>query len=130
MPPLYVFPRLLRPDSNVLFRVQFLTAYHASAALRRCCTKTPVWLPHSAGTEFEIPTLRNVLAHYELRDLSRFAVGATEPLLAVAVGVSGVPAEQLRAAVIDRLRRISEFLTADLTKAQLRPFGALLGSHS
>jgi hypothetical protein len=74
---------------------------------------------------------RNVVAHYELLGAARFAVGAERPLLAAVAGVSGVHVDQLRAAVVERLSRISALLGPPLAKPILAPLRArLLGSHT
>lgn len=127
---LEVFPAVLKPESSLLLRVQFLTAFHGTSALRHCVHPLPSWLPPHAGQGFELPRLRNLLAHYELRDAECFAVGAEQPLMAAIKGVSKMEPEHVRAQVTERLNLISEFLSRGLTKAQLRPFRALLGSHS
>lgn len=127
---LEVFPKALSADSNLLLRVQFLTAYHSTSALRKCLTSLPDWIPREVGIGFELPRLRNLLAHYELRDAQSFAIGAEQPLLAAIAGVSGLDPELLRAQVVERLQRIRDFLTLGLTKSSLRPFGARLGCHS
>jgi hypothetical protein len=128
---LHVFPRLLAPDSNLLFRMQFLTAYHASNALRKCLNGLPPWLPRATGTGFGVLAARNVVAHYELLGAARFAVGAERPLLAAVAGVSGLHADQLCAAVVERLSRISALLGPPLAKPILAPLRArLLGSHT
>jgi hypothetical protein len=127
---LYVFPKLLGSHSNLLFKVQFLTAYHGTSALRKWLRRLPPWVPQDVGTGFELPPVRNLLAHYELRDAQRFAIGANQPLFAALAGVSGMDPEKLRAAVIERLERISGLLGSTLTKSSLRPLKALLGSHS
>lgn len=127
---LEVFPKALSADSNLLLRVQFLTAYHGTSALRKCLTSPPDWVPREVGIGFEIPRLRNLLAHYELRAAQSFAIDAEQPLQAAIAGVSGLGPELLRAQVVERLQRIRDFLTPGLTKSSLRPFRALLGCHS
>lgn len=126
---LHVLPELLG-QSNLLRRMQYLTAYHGTTTLRRALRVLPPWLEPRAGDPLDARPLRNLLAHYELRAAAPFAVGSEDPLGAAMTGVCGVAAENVVAAARERLERISDFLGAPLGKRALRGVRALLGDHT
>lgn len=127
---LHVLPAVLGENSDLLRRVQYLAAYHGSSALRTTLAVPPPWLASDPASVLSSRALRNVMAHYELRDAGRFALGASAPLQAAIAGISGVSAEDVALATEDRLIRISELLGAKLSKTSLKPLRALLGDHT
>jgi hypothetical protein len=124
----HVLPQLLEPHSNLLARVRYLAAYHGSRALSTSLKRVPSWLA-SGSPLLAAPDLRNLFAHYELRDASRFAVGSSEPFQAAIAGIVNAPATDVSEAVSERLARISDLLGTQLTKSALHHKRALLGDH-
>lgn len=127
---LYVLPALVGVDSNLLRRVQYLAAYHGTSALRMILVTPPSWLEPDRGGVLASRPLRNIMAHYELRDAGSYALGASAPLHAAIAGTTGMSAENVAAATRERLVRISEFLGAEISKPSLKSIRALLGDHT
>lgn len=126
---LYVFPRLLGVKSNLLFRFQFLTAYHAGKTLE---VSIPQILPPISEAERSVlrsRQVRNLCAHYRLRGTAQTAIGAEDPFGAAILSLISVSRFEVDAVVNRWLRTVSELLTARLSKSSLAPCRAWLGSH-
>lgn len=117
-------------ESNMLLRVQFLTAYHASRTLRHCLASMPDWLEEHYAPVLDSKRLRNNLAHYGLGKAARYTLTSDEPLDAIIVGVANCTRDALVRAVQHRLSQISSLLQAEINKASLWPLRAVLGTHS
>jgi|GEM_PF-1600839 len=126
---LLLLPTLLGADSSLLFRFQFLTAYHATATIRASLASPPSWLRQSTHDPLTNRPLRNLLAHYELLGADKFAT-SSDPLGSAVAGLAGVDAARVGAEARERLLRISETLGTGLTKTSLTPVRALLGEHT
>ena len=63
---LYVLPELINKESNLLFRMRFLTAYHSSVVLTQCLRKD-FFLNQELLTFLQNKFLRNTCAHYGIR---------------------------------------------------------------
>jgi hypothetical protein len=127
---LHVLPSLLGEHSALVLRVRYLAAYHGTNTLRMIFGVLPKQLEPGPSTLVSHRRLRNLMAHYELRDASRFALGASEPLQRAVEGVAGAPIENIVAETRDQLSRVSEFLGAVMSKPALKPLRALLGDHT
>lgn len=126
---LLLLPTLLGADSSLLFRFQFLTAYHATATIMASLVSPPSWLRQKTNDPLTNRPLRNLLAHYELLGAHKFAT-RSDPLGSAVAGLAGVDAAQVAAVARERLLRISETLGAGLTKTSLAPVRAFLGDHT
>lgn len=126
----FLLPTILGTGSNLLMRVQFLTAYHASRTLRHVLCEIPSWLKEDAEPALEHRALRNTMAHYGLRGVAEYVVDTGTPFDAVIHSVSGINREQLADLVFKRLECISELLQPGLSKTELYPKGAFLGDHT
>lgn len=127
---LYALPTALGEGSNLLARVQFLTAYHAANALRSSSTKVPEWLTGTSDETVFSAKLRNVFAHYELRQTSELGAGTANPLVSTVEAVSQRPWNDVMSLTRARLERLAEHLGHSLTKATLRSTRALFGEHT
>lgn len=123
---LRVLPELLGRDSNLLMRAQYLAAYHGTRALQATLGSRHRWLDGGPAGVFSSRQLRNVFAHYELREAGKFALNASEPLQAAIAGISGLPPESVSNATQERLVRVSEFLGKPLSKSALQPIRSRL----
>lgn len=124
-----VLPLLLDRESNLLARMQFLTAYHASSALRSSTLEPPKWLS-APNDVLASPKLRNMFAHYELRGAASAAIGATRPFDAAVSSCAGVPFPAIMTGVRERLKAIAEYLGPPFRKSRLWPIRAICGEHS
>lgn len=127
----HLFPQLLPADSNLLFRTQFLTAYHAIRVLERA---VPHLLPRTATPEvLNSRVLRNTCAHYGLNGPARaaaLAVGQPEAFGAAVSALAGMHRPDLQDILHRRLAEMSERLGARLNKTALAGVGALMGVHT
>ena len=127
---LHVLPTLMSVDSNLLRRVQFLAAHHGTKALQTTFGTLPPWLERDPTPILLSQQLRNIMAHYELRDAGHHALGSSTPLHAAIASSSCMSAEDVAVATRERLLRISEFLDTGLSKSSLRSCRAALGEHT
>lgn len=130
---LRLLPRLLHPESALLFRIQFLTAYHARSALALCLPELVSALPTLSQSELGLLSskkLRNTCAHYGLRSAAQSATGAADPFGAAVAASAGAAKSDVAAVVHRWLEGTSTAMTARLSKASLSPGRALFGSHS
>lgn len=125
---LCALPTALGERSNLLARVQFLTAYHAHNALS--ASGAPEWVTDASNEAVFSPTLRNVFAHYELRQAADLGARSANPLVAAVERISQRPWDDIMSLTRARLERLAEHLGHALTKTALRPTRALLGDHT
>lgn len=131
-----LLPELLLPQSNLLFRLQFLTAYHATAALSN--------LPAVQSSELamlikklqslqDLPNrdrVRNTLAHYGFAAGRRYVNDYKDPLNEILIGLSGCNRQDIEEWASERLILINEWSQAIASKQSLSPFRAAFGSHT
>jgi hypothetical protein len=130
---LHVLPRLLGTESNLLLRIQVLTAYHASNALEASVPHIMAALPpftEAERTVLRSRELRNICAHYGLRRAAKSAIGATDPFGAAIQTLTSASRSDVSALFIQWLNAGSSALTPHFSKPSLAPARALLGSHS
>lgn len=127
---LHVLPDVLGKDSNLLGRVQFLTAYHGSNAVRALSGNLPDWLSVDSSDALASSRLRNVFAHYEFMPSHNAPVAADNHLAALVLNLAKVSLPEILKLTHERLRRIGGFLGSSLTKTRLRPARAVLGDHT
>ena len=127
---LYVLPRLLGVKSNLLLRFQFLTAYHAGNTLKSSIPQMLPPLLEAEHTVLRSRQIRNLCAHYGLRDAAQTAMGAEDPFGAAIQSLTSVSRSEVEALVNRWLRSVSDLLTARLSKSSLANCRAWLGSHS
>lgn len=131
-----LLPQVLSKQSNLLFRLRFLMAYHATAALSK--------LPYNSSSELttlseaikSLPSLtnerkvRNVLAHYGFGEGQKFIVTSDSPLDQIIQGFSGQDRDSVENLVSQRLKLISEWTQDNLSKQSFAKFRAILGDHT
>jgi hypothetical protein len=128
-----VLPAVLRPGSNLLVRVQALTAYHARNVLEACIPNVLQAVPSASAQHERVlrcRTLRNVCAHYGLRSVSASAVGVGDPFGAAIEKLTDMRRAQVERIVGDWLLAVSNVTAEHISRPQLAPFRALLGSCS
>lgn len=126
----FVLPKLIPDNSNLILRIQYLTAYHASRTLRYCSDKHPSWLKENAEPNLELTALRNNMAHYGLGKAAHFTLDASDPFEALIKGHAGINRSELKTIIETRLEQISLLLQNGLTKDSLFPLKAFFGTHS
>lgn len=131
-----LIPRLLPSDSNLLVRIQFLTAFHATNSLLE--------IQNTLDDEFaslfsneniltKIPNVtkvRNVLAHYGLGEGKKYVVSNSDALDDVIKGLSGMSKLDLAKISINQLHKISTWTQNKYSKTHLKNIRALFGNHT
>jgi hypothetical protein len=137
-----VLSRLLAPTSTLLFRFKFMTAYHATRALQELeeqdgrsgnlLGSVAREILNEPDSHFLLGArqVRNVMAHYELREADRFLTLEGDPLNNVLVGLCHQQMMDVAALAQRQLLHISEAFVAVISKTMLRDSRALLGSHT
>ena len=131
-----LLPRLLLPDSNLLLRIQFLTAYHATNSLleiKDSISDELAQLIVSDNIFTKVPNIvsvRNTLAHYGIHKGKIYVSDSIDPLGDVIRGYSGMSLNDLRSIVNDELRKLSEWTCSKFSKQQLKPIRAIFGDHT
>jgi hypothetical protein len=137
-----VLARLIAADSILLLRARFLTAYHATAATSRLVElagdrqQDPMAqlrdLLRGPSSEFLLGArrLRNLLAHYGLRDAARFIGAGGSPLEQAIRGTCGRSLEDVSEIAQGQLARISDAFDESMSKTSLRGTRAWLGDHT
>jgi hypothetical protein len=131
-----LLPRLLMPNSNLLFRIQFLTAYHAISSLLEIQNKIDYEFANSLSCENILTTIpnikkvRNVLAHYGLGEGKEYTTENSDPLDEVIKKLSGISKNDLSQVANNQLCKISTWSKNKFSKAHLKNMRALLGDHT
>jgi hypothetical protein len=138
-----VLTHLLVPTSMFLFRVKFMTAYHATTALQELerLNGHPDeyelgWLVRDILDERDSAFLlgarqvRNIMAHYELRQAANFLTPDGDPLNDVLAGLCQQEVVSVAAIVQRQLSRISEAFVEVISKTALKDSRSLLGDHT
>jgi hypothetical protein len=131
-----VLPRLLPPDSNLLVRIQFLTAYHAIKSLLEIENTLDYELSNLLQEENilkKIPNVkrvRNVLAHYGLGKGRQDIIGDFDALNDVIRDLSGLSKVELAELSKNQLGKISMWTRNKFSKTRLRKARALFGDHT
>lgn len=129
----HVLPSVIDPESNLLFRMRFLTAYHSLNLLRVAAPQLYAELPTPSISEAALLTsrdVRNSCAHYGLRGSGRAAVGSSEPFTALIENQAQVSRTKAATIIDQQLRSASETLRKRVSKSGLRSVRALFGEHS
>jgi hypothetical protein len=131
-----LLPQVLSPQSNLLFRLRFLMAYHATSALAKLPTNTNSGLAALLEAIQSLPDLpnerkvRNVLAHYGFGEGRKFLVTSDSSLDQIVKGFSGQDRSFVENLILQRLALISDWTRANLSKQSLAKFRAILGDHT
>lgn len=131
-----LLPRLFPSSSNLLLRIQFLTAYHAINSLSEIQGEIDYELSHLLSTESILTTVpnirkvRNVLAHYGLREGKKYISHKPSALDDVIIGLSGISKTDLSEISRKQLYKISEWTRSKFSKTHLKNIRALLGDHT
>jgi hypothetical protein len=133
----------IAPTSTLLLRSSFMTAYHATRALQEIEGLGGQSALYQLGqlardvlngpdTTFLLGArqVRNVLAHYELRNACRFLTESGDPLDDVLIGLCQRGRAEVAEVARRQLSRISEAFTEVLSKTKLKSSRALLGDHT
>jgi hypothetical protein len=131
------------PASTFLFRAKFLTVYHATTALQELerLNRHP--------DEYELGRLvqdilnepdsafllgarqvRNIMAHYELRQSANFLTPDGDPLNDILAGLCQQEVVNVATTAQRQLSRISEAFVHVISKTALRDTRSLLGDHT
>ncbi len=131
-----LLPRILLPDSNLLIRIQFLTAYHAISSLLKIQDDIDFEFANLLSYENILTTIpnikkvRNVLAHYGLGSGKKYVVNNSDALDEVIKGLSGMSKSDLAKVSINQLFKISTWTHNKLSKVHLKNVRARLGDHT
>ena len=131
-----LLPRLFPSTSNLLFRIQFLTAYHATSSLLEIQDGIDHELAHLLSRENILSLVpnarkvRNVLAHYGLGEGKKYVTASSDALDEVIKGLSGISRTELAEASRNQLREISAWTRSKFSKTQFKNIRALLGDHT
>lgn len=131
-----LLPRLLSSDSNLLARLQFLTAYHATRSLSKIQQNTDDRLSSLIlgksvlSVVPNIKKVRNIMAHYGLGDGEKFIRGNSDVLGDVVRGFCKMSKPELLEISREQLEKISAWTCEKFSKTQLKVIRALLGDHT
>ena len=131
-----LLPRLFPSDSNLLLRVQFMTAYHAITSLLEIKNAidyefTNLFTNTNILTTIpNVRRVRNVLAHYGLGKGGKYVINASDPLDDVIRGLSGMSKSDLAEASMNQLGDISAWTRDKFSKSHLKNTRALWGNHT
>lgn len=125
-----VLPRLLGLKSNLLLRLQFLTAYHAGKTLEASVPHLLPPISEEVRSVLGSRQVRNLCAHYGLRGAARVVIGNEDPFGAAIQLLTPASRSEVEATVNTWLRTVSHILTERLSKSSLAPCRAAFGSHS
>lgn len=137
-----VLPQFLPEDSILLLRAQYLTAYHATTALRTLAALDAVPASSMLGelasgllagedSTFLISNreLRNSFAHYALRKSSRF-LGDDDAIESVIEGVSGRSLSEVKSLAQRQLAAISAGFAGVASKPVFWPLRNAFGENT
>jgi hypothetical protein len=131
-----LLPHLFPTDSNLLLRMQFLTAYHAVNSLSEIQNDIDSELARTFSSRNIISVIpnvrkvRNVLAHYGLGEGKKYIGSNPDILNDVIQGLSGMPKSELVGISSAQLREISEWSHNRFSKSKLKDLRALFGDHT
>jgi hypothetical protein len=131
-----LLPRILQPDSNLLCRIQFLTAYHAISSLFEISDKIDrefMELISRGNLITSIPNIkmaRNIFAHYCLGEGKRFVNKNADVLDAVINGITGFSKNDIDHISTKQLEIINSWSRKNFPKSTLKNIGALFGDHT
>jgi hypothetical protein len=132
----YLLPNLFPLKSNLLLRLQFLTAYHTISSLSEIQNNIDLELAQSFSSRNILTTIpnvrkiRNILAHYGLGEGKKY-IGSNQDILSdVVQGVCGMPKSKLLEYSNTQLREISEWSQTRFSKSKLKGLRALFGDHT
>ena len=131
-----LLPRLFPLGSNLLLRMQFLTAYHAISSLSEIQNDIDPELASSFSSKSILTTIpdvrkiRNVLAHYGLGEGKKYVGSSADALNEVVKGFCGMSKSELLEASSIQLREISDWSCSRFPKSKLKDLRALFGDHT
>lgn len=131
-----LLPRLLLADSNLLIRIQFLTAYHATSSLLEIQNSLDDELRNLLLNENILTTIpnvkkvRNVLAHYGLGEGKKYIVNNSSALDDVIKGLTDISKPDLAKISVNQLHKISTWTRNNYSKTHLKNVRALFGDHT
>ena len=131
-----LLPRLLPSGSNLLVRIQFLTAYHATNSLLEIQNTlddefASLFLNENILTEIpNVKKVRNVLAHYGLGEGKKYVGSNSDALDDVIKGLSGMSKLDLAKISIKQLHKISTWTRNKYSKIHLKNIRALFGNNT
>jgi hypothetical protein len=131
-----LLPRLFPLASNLLLRIQFLTAYHAISSLSEIQNDIDLELARLFSSKNiltiipNVRKIRNVLAHYGLGEGKKYISSDPDILNDVVKGFCGMSKSELREFSSTELRKISEWAHNRFSKSKLKGLRALFGDHT
>lgn len=131
-----LLPSLLPKESNLLARVQVLTAYHAIKSLLEIKDDIdPDLVALLLNLDFSnsVPNFkkaRNMMAHYGMGEGKKFVGSSEDPLDDIIQGFSGISKRELATLADSYLQQLSEWTRLRLSKGSLKEARALLGDHT
>ncbi len=131
-----LLPKLFPNDATLLFRIQFLTAYHSFRSLNELknnknpLLKNLINKIHSFGSLQNEIKIRNSIAHYGFAGGKIFVTHTKNPLFQLIEGFSCVSISEVKQWVNERLSTISNWGFDNFSKQSFAKYRALLGGHT
>ena len=130
-----LLPKVLSSKSNLLLRMQFLTAYHATNSLKMVNgfdseMKQLLIKENVLTTIPEVSKIRNLLAHYGFGESKKFVKGNSDPMNELITGLSGLSKRELTTGVDAYLGELSKWTQSKFSKSQLQKYNAILGDNT
>lgn len=131
-----LLPRVLKEDSTLLLRIQFLTAYHASNSLLQLSNSNEVAfskLNLRDNSITKIPNakkVRNTFAHYGLEKTSGIDFSKNEILDSTIRNMSGFSKADIAHLVFDQLMVIYIWGHENVSKAYLKKASSIFGDNT
>jgi hypothetical protein len=130
---IHVLPAILPQDANLLFRMQFLTVYHArnllTVAAPQLLAECRV-LNESEIAVLASRNLRNSCAHYGLQGAGLAAIGASEPFSVLVESQARASRLEVTSIMERWLASASSVLQMHASKSRLREVRSIFGEHS
>ncbi|AUX23363.1 uncharacterized protein SOCEGT47_038860 [Sorangium cellulosum] len=128
-----VLPVLLSQGSNLLFRMQFLAAYHAQRMLTTAAPHLLSELPSFNASEMAVLAsrgLRNSCAHYGLRGAEVAAIGEADPFSKLIEFHVQASKSEVTTLLERWLVGASTVMQTRVSKSRLKGVRAFFGEHS
>ncbi len=130
-----LLPNIFQKESNLLFRLRFLIAYHVCRSIIAFQNECGPELKELIDNILELGNLpneskiRNSVAHYGFGEGRKFITQDTNPLFQIVEGFSGKSLSDISQLVTLRLTLISEWSESNFSKDSFARNRALLGDH-
>lgn len=128
-----VLPILLSQGSNLLFRMQFLAAFHAQRMLATAAPHLLNELPSLSASEMTILAsrdLRNSCAHYGLRGSERGVIGEADPFSKLIECHARASKREVTTLLERWLVGASTAMQAMVSRSRMKSVRAFCGEHS